>query len=84
MFLCMRTTLDIEDAILERARRRADRDRTTLTSVVERALRQFLSRRPESSAPLHQRWVVVKGDRLPDVDIADRDRLIDAMGDRQP
>jgi len=84
MLLCMRTTLDIEDAILERARRRAASERTTLTSVVERALRQFLSRRPEKGAPLNQRWVVVKGDRLPDVDVADRDRLIDAMHDRRP
>jgi hypothetical protein len=79
----MRTTLDIEDAILERARRRAATERTTLTAVVERALRQFLSRRPESGAPLSERWVVVKGDRPPDVDIADRDRLLDAMDDRQ-
>lgn len=84
MLLCMRTTLDIEDAILERARRRAATERTTLTSVVERALRAFLSRRPESGAPLKGRWVVVAGDRLPDVDIADRDRLIDAMTDRRP
>ena len=84
MILCMRTTLDIEDAILERARRRAASERTTLTSVVERALRQFLSRRPEKGPPLNQRWVVVKGDRLPDVDVADRDRLIDAMHDRRP
>lgn len=84
MMLCMRTTLDIEDAILERARRRAATERTTLTSVVERALRQFLSRRPEPGAPLNQQWVIVKGDRLPDVDLADRDRLIDAMTDRRP
>jgi hypothetical protein len=80
----MRTTLDVEDAILERARRRAAAERTTLTSVVERALREFLSRRPESGAPLKDRWVVVKGTRLPDVDVADRDRLIDALNDRRP
>lgn len=84
MLLCMRTTLDVEDAILERARRRAAAERTTLTSVVERALREFLSRRPEPGAPLKERWVVVKGDRSPDVDVADRDRLIDAMSDRRP
>lgn len=84
MLLCMRTTLDIEDAILERARRRAAAERTTLTSVVERALRAFLSRRPEAGSPLNQRWVVVEGSRPPDVDVADRDRLIDAMTDRRP
>jgi hypothetical protein len=34
----MRTTLDLEDAVLERARRRASREGTTLTAIVERAL----------------------------------------------
>ena len=77
----MRTTLDIEDAVLERARRRAARDGTTLTDVVERALRHFLSRRAERGVPLAEKWVVVRGGRAPSVDIADRDRLYDVLGD---
>lgn len=82
MLLCMRTTLDLEDAVIERARRRAARDGTTLTDVVERALRLFLTRPPETPAPLASRWVVVKGDRPPAIDVADRDRLYDALGER--
>lgn len=82
MLLCMRTTLDIEDAVLERARRRATRDGTTLTATVERALRLFLSQRPARAAPLDTRWVVVAGRQLPDVDVADRDRLYDALDGR--
>ncbi len=82
MLLCMRTTLDIEDAVLERARRHASRQGATLTAIVERALRMFLSQRPERAEPLETRWVVVGGQRLPDVDIADRDRLYDALDGR--
>ena len=84
MLLCMRTTLDIEDAVLERARRRASREGTTLTAIVERALRLLLMQKTEPSVPLADRWVVVSGDREPDVDIADRDRLYDALGERRP
>ncbi|MEW6322565.1 MAG: type II toxin-antitoxin system VapB family antitoxin [Acidobacteriota bacterium] len=80
----MRTTLDIEDAVLDRARRRAAKEGTTLTSVVERALRHFLGHRAEPPPPLAERWIVVDGRRPPDVDIADRDRLYDAMRDEGP
>lgn len=82
MLLCMRTTLDIEDAVLDKARQRASREGTTLTAVVERALRLFLSERPRRPSPLESRWVVVEGTRLPDVDISDRDRLYDLMAGR--
>ena len=82
MLLCMRTTLDIEDTVLDRARRRAARDGATLTATVERALRLFLSQRPERAGPLETRWVVVAGRQLPDVDVADRDRLYDALDGR--
>jgi hypothetical protein len=78
----MRTTLDIEDAVLGKARQRASREGTTLTAVVERALRRFLSERPQRQSPLTSRWVVVEGVRSPDVDISDRDRLYDVMAGR--
>ena len=83
MLSCMRTTLDIEDAVLARAKRRASREGTTLTSVVERALQHFLGRRPDTAPPLADRWVVVEGRRPPDLDIADRDRLYDTLGERR-
>ncbi|MDE3153816.1 MAG: type II toxin-antitoxin system VapB family antitoxin [Acidobacteriota bacterium] len=78
----MRTTLDIEDAVLAQARTRASREGTTLTAIVEQALRLFLSKRSGRPSPLASRWVVVDGRERPDVDIADRDRLYDAMGGR--
>jgi len=81
----MRTTLDLEDQLLSQARRRAAERNATLTSVVEEALRQYLtagSKRPASRS-LARRWVVVTGKRPPSVDIADRDRLYDAMEGRR-
>jgi Bacterial antitoxin of type II TA system, VapB len=82
MLICMRTTLDLEDAVIERARRRAVKEGTTLTDIVERALRLFLMRRADAPAPLAERWVVIRGEREPAVEIADRDRLLDLLGDR--
>jgi len=82
MLLCMRTTLNIEDAVIERARRRAAKEGTTLTAIVERALRSFLTRRVEAPVPLAERWVVIRGEREPAVDLADRDRLHDLLGER--
>lgn len=82
MLICMRTTLDLEDAVIERARRRAVKEGTTLTDIVERALRLFLMRRADAPTPLATRWVVIRGEREPAVDIADRDRLHDLLGER--
>ena len=41
--LCMRTTIDINDALLRAAKSHAARNRKTLKAVVEQALREFLS-----------------------------------------
>lgn len=38
----MKTTIEIPDSILDRLRRRALRERTTLRALVQAALRQFL------------------------------------------
>lgn len=84
MLLCMRTTVDIEDAVLERARRRAARDGTTLTDIIERALRHFLTRPAGKPTPLVERWVVVRGGRPAAVDVADRNRLYDVLSDDAP
>jgi hypothetical protein len=75
----MRTTLDIADEVLAKAKRKAIEDKSTLTEVIEDALRLHVSpgRRPRKR--VMKRWVVVKGRRPPEVDIADRDRLYDVM-----
>jgi hypothetical protein len=46
----MRTTLDIDDDLLRRAKELAARTRRTLTSIFEDALREVLSRRTARSS----------------------------------
>jgi hypothetical protein len=46
----MRTTLDIDDDLLRRAKELSARTRRTLTSIVEDALREVLSRRTPASS----------------------------------
>ena len=42
MLLCVRTTLDLNDTLLTQAKTRAAKERRTLTSIVEEALRKLL------------------------------------------
>jgi putative antitoxin of VapBC-like toxin-antitoxin system len=82
MHTCMRTTLDIEDALLRRARRQAASEGRTLTAVIEDALRALLGRparpaRPRQRFRLH--LPTRRGTRLPHVDIADRTALHDLL-----
>lgn len=79
MHICMRTTLDLEDTLLARARRKAAERQTTLTRVIEEALRHYLSPRRVAATSVRGRWKTVTGTGRPEVDIADRDRLYDAM-----
>ena len=83
MLLCMRTTVDIEDAILIRAKEEAARRHTSLKAVIEDALRQlFMGAKPRNK-PYKFNPPIVKGHRLPEVDIADRNALYDYL-DKNP
>ena len=79
MLLCMRTTIDINDALLRAAKTRAARDRRTLKAVVEQALREFLSgpaRSDRTAPPIPVfRGVGVQ----PGVDLTDNAALEDLM-----
>ena len=76
----MKTTLRLDDDLLREAKRRAVDEGTTLTHVVEEALRAALTRQPPRE-PYRLEWVTVKGDRPPAVDVADRNALYDFMDD---
>ena len=75
----MRTTLDIEDALLRKLKEIAAREGQTLQRVANDLLRQGLSR-------THQRGTYrldLKGweaEQQPGVDILDRDKLLDLLG----
>ena len=83
MHLCMRTTLDIEDGLLRRARRKAAHEGQTLTAVIEEALRALLPRPARRGRPFRLRWVTRRGTRPPELDVADRAALYDRLDGRR-
>ena len=82
MFICMKTTLNLDDDLMRALKQRAAETGRTMTSLVEEAIREILARQ---SAPRIEefRWVTVRGRVQPGIDVADRDSLIDAMEDRR-
>ena len=82
MVSCMKTTVDLPDDLLIRAKKRAVDSRTPLRVLIERGLRRELAfyskgRRHAQRAPLKIRWVVEPGGLPPGVDVADRASLHD-------
>lgn len=79
MFGNMKTTLNIEDSVMEALRKESARTGRTMSELVETALRQLLARRvkPVALPPLPS---FESGGAF--VDIADRDALYRAMEDR--
>ena len=79
----MKTTLEIDDRLLERAKRHASAHGTTLRAVVEEALRGRLTPRPEGKPPYRFSPPTVRGSGPPTVDIADRNARYDRLDDRR-
>ena len=80
----MRTTVAVDDAILDTAKRKALEEHVSLASYIEGALRDKLAagetaERESEYRPL--RTFAGKG-LLPGIDILDSRALSDAMGDR--
>jgi hypothetical protein len=78
----MRTTLDLKDELVRRAKRRAADQSTTLTAVIERALQQYLAPPPTGGRPFRLRLLTKRGRPVPGVDFADRDALYERMESR--
>ena len=78
----MRTTLDLDDAVLREAKKVAAREGKTLTRVVEEALRDRVAPRKRSGKRFRLRLLTKKGRLIPGVDLADRDALYERMEDR--
>lgn len=75
----MKTTLNIDDTVMDRLRRESARSGRTMSELVETALRQLLQRRtaaPEMSPLPH----FDSGGAL--VDVADREALYRVMEER--
>lgn len=80
MFFHMKTTLVIEDGIMRRLKAEAARRGTTISSLVESALRAMLDERPGAVRELPPLPSFDLGE--PSVDVADRDALLRAVEDR--
>lgn len=82
MVLWMKTTLNIDERLLAKAKRAAAERGETLTKLIEDALRGALKNpRPRPELDFRETWPVVADRRLPDVDISDRDSLYRRMED---
>ncbi len=81
MFMCMRTTLNLDDDLMRSIKQHAASTGRTLTSLVEESLRELLIRVESSGQCYTLDWVTVEGGAQTGVDLTDRDALIDRMGD---
>lgn len=77
MVICMKTTLNLDDELVRKAKRSAAERGLTFTRFVEDALREALvvPRREEHRLD----WTTERGRRRPPVDPADRDALYELM-----
>jgi hypothetical protein len=78
----MRTTLDLDDALVRQAKRRAADEDTTLTAVIERALRAYLTPPRAARKRFRLRLLTKRGRLVPGVNLADRDALYERMEGR--
>ncbi len=79
MYICMRTTLNLDDSLVRKAKLRAAERGETLTRVIEDALRQALAGTCPTDSTFKLRWVTARGRVLPGVDLTDRDSLYERM-----
>jgi hypothetical protein len=80
----MRTTVRLDDDLLERAKREAARRGETLTALIDKGLRLTLSTPPRNkSRRLRLPVSSARGGALPGVDLNDTAALIDIMEGRR-
>jgi hypothetical protein len=73
--------MDLNDALLREAKRRAAEEGGSLKEIVERALRQYLGK---GTRPRYRlRWRTERGRVMPGVRLDDREALFDLMEGRR-
>jgi hypothetical protein len=80
MVFRMKTTLNIDDAVMARLKREAARQGRTMSELVETALRSLFQSQKKPTAPLAPLPSFKSGGAF--VDAADRDALYQAMEGR--
>jgi plasmid stability protein len=83
MFICMRTTLNLDDDLMRTLKSRAAETGRTMTELIEEAIREMLAQPREQSGKREFPWVTVQGRVRPGIDITDRDSLLEAMEGRR-
>ena len=78
----MKTTLNLDDALLRKAKAEAASSGRTLTSMVEEGLREVLRVQEKPAAPYKLKLMVAEGGPQAGVDVSDRDALYDRMEGR--
>lgn len=77
----MKTTIDIDDALLAKAKQVAAGRRQPLRELVEQGLRAELGKpRHAANARKNIRWVTVSGGLPPSVDVSSRENMTRAFG----
>ena len=80
----MRTTIRLDDGLLDEARRLAVRHGTTLTAIIEESLRERLARSQSGLSGQRTRLATTgEGGVLPGIDLDDSASLLDMMDDRR-
>lgn len=77
-----KTTLNIDERLLARAKALALREGTTLTAILEQALRARLAPRPKGGQQTGFSLPTVRGTAPPNVDIADREAVFDILDEK--
>jgi hypothetical protein len=79
----MRTTLDLDGAVLREAKKRAAEEGKTLTRLIEEALRERLAPRRRTQRRFRLHLLTRRGRIIPGTDLADRDALYERMEGRR-
>lgn len=74
----MKTTVELPDDLLISAKKTAAERRTTLRDLIERGLRRELAK-PATGARRKMVWVTVDGGLPDDLDVSNRERMVDWM-----
>ena len=80
MVIHMKTTLNIDDAVMRRLKEEAARTGRTMSELVESGIRLILRERPEEPVPLSELPTWKSGGAV--VDVADREALQGVMEGR--
>lgn len=74
------TTLHLNDDLARAVEEQARRSGKTFSEMIEGTLREvFLEKKPANANAYQLRWVTVRGEASPGVDISDRNALFEAM-----